>query len=338
MASYLIRTQAVHGLLALVSELGGNADELCREAGIEPAELSDPNRYISHPAFVDMLERAATELNCPTFGLRLLDRQDFSVTGPIALATQHANDLREALDCASRYIHVQGNAWHLSVLPHFDPRRVVVTLDLRFGAPVAARQQTELAVGILLKALQMLTGDECAPLHILMPHERIVPMSHYESRFPCPVLFGQPLAGIVIPRKDMRLPVRPDHKNLAAAALAYLESQYGPGEVSLRDRVRSMLRPLLATGRCTNQQVAYRLAMHSRTLHRRLAREGASFEALKDEARRELATVLLAQSALSLTQVATALGYAEQSSFSRSCVRWFGASPRNVRQQLGKAV
>ena len=75
--------------------------------------------------------------------------------------------------------------------------------------------------------------------------------------------------------------------------------------------------------------------MHPRTLHRRLAREGARFEEIKDEVRREMARSLIAQAGLSMTQIAGALGYAEQSALSRSCVRWFGDSPRRLRQLTG---
>ena len=99
--------------------------------------------------------------------------------------------------------------------------------------------------------------------------------------------------------------------------------------------IRDRIRPLLAAGRCGVDNIAASLAMHPRTLHRRLTREGARFEEIKDEVRREMARSLIAQAGLSMTQIAGALGYAEQSALSRSCVRWFGDCPRRVRQLTG---
>ena len=67
--------------------------------------------------------------------------------------------------------------------------------------------------------------------------------------------------------------------------------------------------------------------MHPRTLQRR-AREGTTFEAIKDEVRRDLAQQYLSQPELPLTQITALLGYSEQSAFGRSCRRWFDMTPR----------
>ena len=282
-----------------------------------------------------MLEDAADELRCPDFGLRLLDRQDLSVLGPIALAAQNAANLREALDCFARYIHVQGSALSLNLLPQADPGQVMIAVDLRLRRQIARRQQVELAVGLAHKAIGLLTGGRCKPLAICLPHSRIAPLRSYRERLCGKLLFEQPGAGIRISRDDLGLPVNDRNPELAGAALSYLQSQYGHGEERLAVRVRALIRPLLAAGRCGVDNIAASLAMHPRTLHRRLTREGARFEEIKDEVRREMARSLIAQAGLSMTQIAGALGYAEQSALSRSCVRWFGDSPRRLRQLTG---
>lgn len=140
------------------------------------------------------------------------------------------------------------------------------------------------------------------------------------------------LAGILISRKDLDLPVVQGNAEIAAAAHTYLLSQYGRGDERLAGRVRAMIRPLLAVGRCGNEHVATALALHPRTMHRRLALEGVRFDDIKDEVRREMAEIPDQATRLSVAQIASALGYAEQSALSRSCVRWFGSSPRALRQ------
>jgi AraC-like DNA-binding protein len=74
--------------------------------------------------------------------------------------------------------------------------------------------------------------------------------------------------------------------------------------------------------------------MHPRTLQRRLREEGTTFEAIKDEARQDLAQRYLAQPDVPLTQITALLGYSEQSALGRSCRRWFGATPREMRALL----
>ena len=333
--AHQLRAQSIVGFAPLVTELGGDARQLLRNAGLDPAELEQPDIYISHRAFIQLLEDAADGLRCPDFGLRLLDRQDLSVLGPIALAAQHAADLREAIDCLARYIHVQGSALRLYLLPQADPGQVMIAVDLRLRRPIARRQQMELAVGLAHKAIELLTGGRCMPLTTCLPHSRIAPLRSYRERLRGKLLFEQPGAGIRISREDLGLPVNDGHAELADAALSYLQSQYGRGEERLAVRVRALIRPLLAAGRCGVEHIAASLAMHPRTLHRRLTREGARFEEIKDDVRREMAQSLIAQAGLSMTQIASALGYAEQSALSRSCVRWFGHSPRRLRQSTG---
>ncbi|MNR39353.1 HTH-type transcriptional regulator VirS [compost metagenome] len=98
-------------------------------------------------------------------------------------------------------------------------------------------------------------------------------------------------------------------------------------------RVRGLVRQLLGGDNCTNEFVASELCLHPRTLQRRLRLESASFESIKDDVRKEVASHYLRSTDLPLSRVAEKLGYAEASVLSRSCYRWFGAAPLQVRRQ-----
>jgi AraC-like DNA-binding protein len=50
--------------------------------------------------------------------------------------------------------------------------------------------------------------------------------------------------------------------------------------------------------------------------------------------RREIALRYLKDPSIPLIRVARMLGYSETSALSRSCYRWFSASPRQVRDNL----
>jgi AraC-like DNA-binding protein len=73
--------------------------------------------------------------------------------------------------------------------------------------------------------------------------------------------------------------------------------------------------------------VATALALGERTLRRRLAEEGCTFQALLDEVRISLAARLLATDSLTVAQVAHRLGYAEAASFIHAHRRWHGTTP-----------
>lgn len=73
--------------------------------------------------------------------------------------------------------------------------------------------------------------------------------------------------------------------------------------------------------------VARALAVGERTLRRRLAAEGTSYQGLLDEVRISLSGRLLATGTLSVTEVAHRLGYAEAASFIHAHRRWHGTTP-----------
>lgn len=74
--------------------------------------------------------------------------------------------------------------------------------------------------------------------------------------------------------------------------------------------------------------------MHPWALQRRLAGLGTSFETIVTDLRRALALELLRRPDLPMGEIATQLGYSEQSVFTRSFKRWFGATPLAYRRCL----
>jgi AraC-like DNA-binding protein len=111
------------------------------------------------------------------------------------------------------------------------------------------------------------------------------------------------------------------------------------GELEAREpadfvgRVRRVIADLLASGDCTVARVAKLFAIHRVTLHRRLRGEGTTFEALLDDARRELAVHMLEHTDLPVGDIASALGYGASGSFVRAFSRWHGATPGSWRRR-----
>lgn len=106
-----------------------------------------------------------------------------------------------------------------------------------------------------------------------------------------------------------------------------------PSTAPLSERVAELARRLLPLGHCSGEVIADRLAVHPRTLQRRLATEGTSCQDVIDRERRTLAAQYLAEPRLRLGQIASLLGYTEQSALNRSCRRWFDMTPRECRQE-----
>jgi AraC-like DNA-binding protein len=102
--------------------------------------------------------------------------------------------------------------------------------------------------------------------------------------------------------------------------------------------VRREIAAQLASERARLDDVATALGLTARTLQRKLADAGTSFQAVHDAARQALAEELLRDLRLNLTEVAYMLGYREQSSFNRACRDWFGSTPARTRERLRQAA
>jgi AraC-like DNA-binding protein len=81
----------------------------------------------------------------------------------------------------------------------------------------------------------------------------------------------------------------------------------------------------------TAEDVAARLNISVRTLHRQLKDEGVSLQRLKNDARRERAIRLLLQTKKPIKQVAAAVGFDSEKSFARAFREWTGVAPSAYR-------
>jgi AraC-like DNA-binding protein len=74
--------------------------------------------------------------------------------------------------------------------------------------------------------------------------------------------------------------------------------------------------------------------MSPRTLQRRLRDEGTSFREVHDNARREIASDLLADPSLSISEVADRLGFGDVSAFDTAFKRWAKRTPGAYRRGI----
>lgn len=184
------------------------------------------------------------------------------------------------------------------------------------------------------RMLKTLTNQRYHLLAVQFAHPRCAEPKVYREYFGLSVRFNQERDGLLIPKKDLQMPIHDHNPQLQTIATGYLESQYTSPQSATAERVREAVLRLLRVGAGSHQDIAAALAMHTRTLQRRLREEGTSFEAIKDEVRKELAQRYLVESVLPLSHITALLGYSEQATLTRGCQRWFGKSPSALRDEL----
>jgi AraC-like DNA-binding protein len=99
------------------------------------------------------------------------------------------------------------------------------------------------------------------------------------------------------------------------------------------NRVRRHIIEDLASGLLSKQGVADKMHMSPRNLQLKLAAQDTTFQDTLDTTRKKLATGYIEQSQLAITEIAYLLGFSDASNFTRAFRRWFGASPREYREE-----
>jgi AraC-like DNA-binding protein len=325
----LVRAAGLSGYVDLAAECGLDAANALRRAGLSVAALRDPNALISYRSVIRLLEHSARETGLTDFGLRLSERQGLDILGSVAVVMQHARTLAAALALGSRYVFVHSPSIRFALEPAPDSPGFT---DLRFGIEIAnvpARDQAiELSLGVIVRIVRLLGQGRIRPALVLMPHAPLSSSRVYAQHLACACRFEAPYAAVRVRSAELSQPLASHNPMLSELARSFLDSHHVQRDRPMAGRVTFALREFIGTNRTGQDDIARMLALHPRTMHRRLQGEGTTFERIKDEVRRERFQELLQRSTVPpLSQIALMLDYSAQSALTRSCRRWFGKAP-----------
>lgn len=202
------------------------------------------------------------------------------------------------------------------------------------GPDPLGQQADGAAIAALVTFLRRQLADPPPPSSITF-HEPVTPeqAQAYATFFDCPVIFGDTHVRVRFPVQHLQLPMPRRDPTLRALLDRQANAQLRlmPDDQRLEERLNHHLLRLLAEGTPGLERMARALHMAPRTLQRRLARHGLSWQQWLDHARNRLAHQYLADPALSLNDIALLLGYSEQSAFTRAFQRWNRQPPGRWR-------
>ena len=332
-----IRASILHGLPALVSELGGAGEEFLATYGVEALMSSHGDAYLSLRLVEKILDDAARQLQCFDFGLRMAAQQDLHVLGPLAIAMENAPTVGAALTCANRFLFVLSPALSHAVIP--DPLGNPGVLGIRFArsAPEEFPQGVDYGLGIVHRVVRLLNDGEPYGLRsVQLPHARLAPDEAYREFFGAEVAFDCPEAVLRVPRQLVDVPVSAGNELLHRIAIDFLESHFTHRDVPVSELVAVILDGQLGTDQPDLAKVARLLDLHERSLQRLLAREGVGFKDVVDDVRRRRTLELITTTGLPFSQIAVRVGLREQSSLTRAVRRWYAMSPSALRRSGGE--
>jgi AraC-like DNA-binding protein len=327
----VVRGTALSNYPSLVAELGGDPAGLLRAAGIRDQDVGDYDAFIPYTAAIQAIESAAQTTDTPDFGRQLAQRQGIEILGPVGVAARTAATVADALRIFSTYMAAYSPVIAIRVASLADRQRSFIALEFLLDEPTPCPQTMELALGVSLQVFRLLLGANYAALAVHLPHDPLTSIAAYVQYFGCTPYFAERTAGFTVRAADLARPL--DRDDVAHRAVVDYLSSITPLDAGIVESVRTIVRQLLPTGAATLEVVAEQFHLHPKTLQRRLADEATTFAALVDQVRKDAADRYLRATGISLSHLASELGYAEQSVLTRSCKRWFGTGPAAYRNR-----
>jgi AraC-like DNA-binding protein len=323
------------GYRKVVTRYNGDADAMLSASGLDPRMLDDLSVGISLKEAAKLLEITAAAIGCPDLGMQLAAMQSgLELMGPAQTVLESAQTIRDYYVYACKFMHVYSSEIriYLEALP--DPGLFAVRFELQAKTVPYRRQLMEQFLAMNRDDTIALSGGKAYAKEIWFAHRALASSSTYLKRYGAMVHFCQPFDAVIYSAEDMNTRILSSNKLLLEAALAEVSTNY-PYHPHTSMRVREVISRYMAHQvDCGREAIAMALGLHPRTLLRRLRQEATTFEVIKDEVRRDLAFHYLAQSDITLTEIAARLHYAEPAAFSRACRKWVGTSPSKLRRSL----
>jgi AraC-like DNA-binding protein len=329
----MVRAASLRGYESLMRDLNADPLALLKRHRITPESLHDDDALIPLRSAVILLEASAAATQRPDFGLRMARNQDISLLGPLSIAMQNSPTVADALQLASRRLYVHCSALVFTIQSSSLVRgSVELRVEILLSGQPVQRQVMDQCLGDMHNMLRFLARDHYGLKAVALPHAPAAPLKTYTAFFGAPVRTAQEHGGLHVSRQTLTTTLQAVNESLRRIAVDYLTAHFGDPGQTISSRVRLAIRRTLGTAQASKSAVADLLGIHQRTLQRRLEAEHTSFEDIREEVRKQCALRYLCETRIPLIQLVSLLGLSEQSALTRSCRRWFAATPSEIRK------
>lgn len=321
--------------------------------GVQAEQLDEPDLYIDAVAERQAFELAAKLSGDVNIGLHAGQRMRAGHLGALGHLLMSCVNAQALFDLHHRFVKLVSNG----SFPDYqlDGQHVVLTLHVNWAEPgQAPRHPMEFNLAGWTSLGRWLAGHDFTPQRIDWPFAKPEDTREQEAFFECPMQYGCAHLRVVYDKALMdrpflncypglrgpleeelsrRLPQEDASPSIPKAQANKTNARH-EGDAML-GRIHQNLVFMLPKGAPDLGSLADAMQLSRRALQRQLEERGTSFSEMLDQARRKQAAVYVARPDLPLPEVASLLGFAEQSALQRAFKRWFGCTPGEFRRRGG---
>jgi len=321
------RVGALTVVPALLRQLGTDPGPVLAAVGLDASALEFAENTIPYATFCRLFDEGARRSGCEYIGLLVGQAWHLSTMGLVGELIRHSSTVGDGLRLGVVYHHLNSQGGVV-----FLRERGAVA---EFGYAIyhrgiqSAYQLCDGVLAAIINYMRELCGSSWVPSEVLVAHAPPADASPYRRLFRSPVRFDSEVNALRFASHWLKRPI----PGADPRALRNLEKQASElPQPDLIDKLHRSLRVLLLSGIASGDAIAEMLAMHRRTLNRRLKAQGTTFREVLEDVRFEAACQLLGATQMALDDVAAALGYAGVSPFTRAFRRRSGTAPGQWRQ------
>lgn len=320
-------------LPARLEALGLDPRSVLHRAGLPAALFGQSKVRVTTQQFFAFWRALEEVTGDPAFGLRLGSHVPKGQYDIASLAALHSANFGEAMRKLGRYKRLVCPE-EVTIEVHKGEARV------RYRWMLAEANAPTLLVDAMfasgLSLARQGTGKALTPRRIELTrradHEAML-----TRHFGCAIQFNAPLDLLIFDESTLAEPFITHHADLLALLVPGLEAALAEvaAEPALPAQVSEIVSRSMRGQRPSVEDVARELGLSPRTLQRRLAEAGTSYQRVLDQVRKEAARRLLSNTDLDASEIAFFLGFEELNSFTRAFHGWEGTTPGRWRAAAG---
>ena len=349
----LVRAGSAVPFIGFLQAAGAPVERYLAAVRLSSLAEEAPESLVPLRPVLEFFDRAATAEGIESFGLLVGARTELNALGAFGRVILRSVTVGDAIRAAAENMRLYNSAERIWI--HREDDRFLICHSLDACESAGDRHGHLFAIMLLIKVIRLAVGPGWWPREIRLPESETQWLKAYAAIVPADwAPHADPFSAIVIdqPLLAQRSAQgmngrRPQPVVSRAAALTDNGKQGGDGRHEPDDAgflrlsapsddlsrsVQQAIGGLLRGGHPGIGLAAELAGLSVRTLSRRLAEEGTSYERLVEQTRFSAAVDLLRDGQRRLIDIAYELGYTDPANFTRAFRRWAGMPPSEYRR------
>ena len=323
-------------ILYAVQQKGIDVELLCQKVGLEAKILQNPDEFLPITKVQELWKEAISMTGDEFLPLHIGEMVNTVSVGILAYVMMHCPTLGKALEKLCQYQDIVCDASKTSMFIEND--NVYLTISEPSEDISSVRYAYESTLSIYYSAFLGMLG-QAVPLkavHFEFPAYSVDNSEHQKVFNRAEIIFNSNFSGLAFDKKYLELPILNANPNLFSLFENHAQSILKglKAEDSLKEKIKKEILFGLKGEEPNLPIIAKNIGIGVRSIQMKLKEEGATFQQLLDEIRKDLALKHLKDDKLSTTDISYLLGYSEVSVFFRSFKKWTGQTPTLYRKSF----